>query len=56
MSESVSITGKTVEDNEKTELQSIFADSQALDFTPQQSQFISTITSNYACIFSFMSQ
>ena len=60
-SESVSMIKKIVEDNEKSDIESIFAGShwqwtsEALDFPPQQSQFIiGTITSNYVCIHSFI--
>ena len=52
---------KVVEDNEKSDIESIFGGthwqltSEALDFPPQQSQLIiSTITSNYVCILSFI--
>ena len=57
-SESVPVIEKILEDNEKSDIKSIFAGShwqwtsEALDFPPQQSQF--TITSNYVCILSFI--
>ena len=61
MSESVSVIEKIEEDNEKRDKESIFAGShwqwtsEALDFPPQQSQFIiSTITLNYMWILSFI--
>ena len=52
---------KIVENNERSDIESSFAGthwqgtSEALDFPSQQSQFIiSTITSNYVCILSFI--
>ena len=60
-SESVSVIEKIAEDNEKSNIESIFAGShwqrtsEALDFPPQQSQFIiSMTTSNYVHILSFI--
>ena len=59
-SESVSMTEKIIEDNEVSEVESIFEGihwewtSEALDFSSQQLQLINIITSNDACILTFM--
>ena len=59
-SDSVSMTEKIIEDNEVSEVKSIFEGihwqrrSEALDFLSRQLQFISIITSNDVCILNLL--